>query len=211
MAELLADRVGVFKIGLELVHAGGLALAADLAAQGHRVFLDMKLHDIPNTVERAVAQIARMGVAYLTVHAYPSTLRAAVAGAQGASLGILGVTALTSYSDADLAEAGYGLSVVDLVRRRARQAQEAGVAGLVLSAEEVQGIRALVGPDMTLVTPGIRPAGAAVGDQKRVATPAAAIRAGADYLVVGRPILQARDPRAAAQAIIDEMTQAAEA
>jgi orotidine-5'-phosphate decarboxylase len=207
-ADLLQDDVGVFKIGLELAYVGGVELARELAAAGKPVFLDLKLHDISNTVERAVANIAGLGMRFLTVHAYPQTLRAAAAGAEGSGLALLGVSALTSYSDADLAEAGYALSAFDLVARRARQATEAGVAGLILSPLEVGRIRPLVGPRFLLVTPGVRPAGSEAGDQKRVATPASAIRDGADYLVVGRPILQAADPRAAAQAIVAEIEAA---
>jgi orotidine-5'-phosphate decarboxylase len=205
VAELLQDDVGVFKIGLELAYVGGVELARELAAAGKSVFLDLKLHDISNTVERAVANIAGLGMRFLTVHAYPQTLRAAAAGAKGSPLALLGVSALTSYSDADLAEAGYGLSAFDLVARRALQAEEAGVAGLILSPLEVGRIRTRVGPRFLLVTPGVRPMGSEAGDQKRVATPASAIRDGADYLVVGRPILQASDPRAAARAIVAEI------
>jgi orotidine-5'-phosphate decarboxylase len=210
MADLLAGHVGVFKVGLELAHAGGLTLAQDLLSLGHPVFLDLKLHDISNTVERAVAQIARLGVTFLTIHAYPQTLKAAAAGARGSPLALLGVSALTSYSDEDLKEAGYRFGVADLVRLRAQQAREAGVSGLILSAHEAAEIRTLVGPDLLLITPGVRPAGAERGDQKRVATPAAAIRAGADYLVVGRPILQASEPAKAAAAIVEEIARALE-
>ena len=167
---------------------------------GKRVFVDLKLHDIPNTVERATAQIARLGATFLTVHAYPQTMRAAVAGAKGSGLKLLAVSVLTSSDDADLAEAGYAFGVSELVERRARQAVAAGIDGLVCSPAEAAKIRAAVGDALLLVTPGVRPAGAAAGDQKRVATPAAAIADGADYLVVGRPITQDPDPRAAADA-----------
>jgi orotidine-5'-phosphate decarboxylase len=152
-----------------------------------------------------------MGVTFLTVHAYPQTMRAAVAAKAGSDLGILAVTVLTSYNDADLAESGYGVKVEQLVAERAALAHDIGVDGLVCSAEEAASLRRIVGPGMCLVTPGIRPAGATRGDQKRVATPAQAIAAGADYLVVGRPILQADNPQAAANAIVEEIAAAAPA
>lgn len=209
LVETIGDAANFYKIGMELAYGGdGLALVGRLAASGKKVFLDLKLHDIPNTVERATAQAARLGAAFLTVHAYPQTLRAAVAGAKGSGLSILGVTVLTSCDDEDLLDAGYRFGVVELVRRRAEQAQALGVQGLVASAAEAKGVREAVGPEMILVTPGIRPAGAAVGDQKRVATPQSAIRDGADYLVVGRPIIAAPDPRKAAEAIVAEIAGA---
>ncbi|WP_406856098.1 orotidine-5'-phosphate decarboxylase [Alsobacter sp. KACC 23698] len=208
MTERLGDSVAFYKVGLELIYAGGLDFAKRLIGEGKKVFLDLKFHDIPNTVTRATEQIARLGATYLTVHAYPQTMRAAVAASQGSGLKILAVTVMTSYDDADLAEAGYGLAVKDLVARRARQARDLGAGGLILSPEELAAIRPLVGPGVDLVTPGIRPAGAALGDQKRAASPAAAIRAGADALVVGRPITQAADPRAAADAIVAEIAGA---
>ena len=208
MIARLGDAVSFYKIGMELAYGGGLPLAEKLIAQGKQVFLDLKLHDIPNTVQRAAAQVARMGATFLTVHAYPQTMAAARAGVAGSGLKILAVTVMTSYDDADLATAGYGYGVADLVARRARQAQQAGVDGLILSAEEVAAQRAALGPGMLLVTPGIRPAGADVGDQKRVMTPARAIRLGADHLVVGRPVTQAPDPRAAAEAIVADIQSA---
>ncbi|MFN3482762.1 orotidine-5'-phosphate decarboxylase [Rhabdaerophilum calidifontis] len=194
-----------YKIGYELAFAGGLDLARELVAAGKQVFLDLKLHDIPNTIEKGVGQIARLGATFLTVHAYPQTLEAAARGAAGSGLGILGVSVMTSMDDADLARAGYGLGVADLVARRARQTYEAGCAGLICSAADIAGVRAAVGQGLTLVTPGIRPAGSAVGDQKRVMTPGAAIRAGADHLVIGRPISAAPDPAAALAAILAEI------
>jgi orotidine-5'-phosphate decarboxylase len=210
LVETIGDAAMFYKIGMELAYAAdGLALVGRLAAAGKRVFVDLKLHDIPNTVERATAQVARLGATFLTVHAYSQTMRAAVAGAQGSPLAVLAVTVLTSADDADLTEAGYRFGVVETVRRRAEQAQALGVHGLVASAAEAKSVRAAVGPKMILVTPGVRPAGADVGDQKRVATPASAIRDGADYLVVGRPITTAPDPRKAARAIVDEIAAAA--
>ena len=204
----IGEAAAFYKIGMELAYGGGLALAPKLARAGKRVFIDLKLHDIPNTVERATAQIARLGATFLTVHAYPQTMRAAVAGAQGTGLKLLAVSVLTSSDDADLAEAGYALSVSALVERRARQAQAAGIDGLVCSAAEAKRLRAAIGPSLLLVTPGIRPAGAAVGDQKRVATPTSAITDGADYLVVGRPITADPDPRAAAERVVAEIAAA---
>ena len=204
----LGDAARFYKIGMELAYGGGLGLAPKLAAAGKKVFIDLKLHDIPNTVERATAQIARLGAYFLTVHAYPQTMRAAAAGARGSPLKLLAVTVLTSCDDADLAEAGYALGVRALVARRAMQAQAAGVDGLVASASEAAMLRAAVGDLLLLVTPGIRPAGASLGDQKRVATPAQAIADGADYLVVGRPVTQSPDPRAAAQQIVAEIAAA---
>jgi len=179
-----------------------------LIGAGKRVFLDMKLHDIENTVAKGVESVARTGVTFLTVHAYPQTMRAAVAARSGSDLKVLAVTVLTSYDDIDLAEAGYATGVDALVARRAQQAQEFGLDGLVCSAEEASPLRLVVGGDMLLVTPGIRPEGSAHGDQKRVTTPAQAIGATADYLVVGRPITAASDPKAAADAIVAEMAAA---
>jgi orotidine-5'-phosphate decarboxylase len=202
------EAVGVYKIGYQLAFAGGLALAEELARDGTRVFLDMKLHDIGNTVANGVASVAAMGVDFLTVHAYPQTMKAAVDARGISGLKILAVTVLTSYDDADLAAAGYEMTVADLAAERAAQARDIGVDGLVCSPEEAARLRGIVGEDLLLVTPGIRPAGAEVGDQKRIMTPAKAIAAGADYLVVGRPIVQARDPKAAADAIVAEIDAA---
>ncbi len=209
LVEAIGDGASFYKIGMELAYGGGLELVGRRARAGRRVFLDLKLHDIPNTVERATAQAARLGASFLTVHAYPQTMKAAVAGAMGSGLSILGVTVLTSYDDEDLMEACYRFGVVETVRRRAEQAQALGVQGLVASAAEARAVRQAVGPDMILVTPGIRPAGAGAQDQKRVTTPMSAIRDGADFLVVGRPITQAPDPRRSALAIVDEIAAAA--
>jgi orotidine-5'-phosphate decarboxylase len=212
-AEAMVDRIGdaatFYKVGMELVYGGGLPLVERLVKAGKSVFLDLKLHDIPNTVARATAQVAGLGAAYLTVHAYPQTMKAAVEGARGTGLQLLAVTVMTSCDDADLAAAGYAFGVRDLVARRAEQAAAAGVHGLILSPEEVAAMRARVGSRLALVTPGIRPAGGEAGDQKRVATPGAAIAAGADRIVVGRPVTQAADPRAAAEAIVAEIAAAA--
>jgi orotidine-5'-phosphate decarboxylase len=204
----LGEAATFYKIGMELAYGGGLELVARLAFSGKKVFLDLKLHDIPNTVERATAQAARLGATFLTIHAYPQTMRAAVAGAAGTELKLLAVTVLTSADDADLAEAGYAFGVKALVARRGAQAKAAKVDGLVASAAEAAQLRAALGEKIILVTPGIRPAGAGSGDQKRVATPGRAIAEGADYLVVGRPITEAADPRGVVEAIVAEIAAA---
>ena len=208
MVARLGDAVSFYKIGYQLAYAGGLPFARTLADAGKQVFLDLKLHDIGNTVAEGVKSVSRLGAAFLTVHAYPQTMKAAVQ-ARAGRLQILAVTVLTSYDDRDLVAAGYGAGVRATAAMRAKNALEIGIDGLVCSPEEAANLRDIVGNDMLLVTPGIRPAGGDMGDQKRVATPAAAIAAGADYLVVGRPIVAADDPRAAAQAIVAEIaTQA---
>ena len=203
----LGGAVTFYKIGYQLAYAGGLPLVQKLAGAGKKVFLDLKMHDIGNTIARGVENVARMGATFLTVHAYPQTMKAAVE-ARGPNLKILAVTVLTSYDDGDLHAAGYRLNVSDLVEARAQQAQVLGVDGIVSSAEEVGRLHKIVGHQMSLVTPGVRPAGSATDDQKRVMTPGRAIAAGADYLVVGRPITGAADPRAAADAIQTEIAQA---
>jgi len=207
MVARLGEAVSFYKIGYQLAFAGGLAYTQTLTDAGKRVFLDLKLHDIGNTVAQGVKSVARLGAAFLTVHAYPQTMKAAVE-AREAGLHILAVTVLTSYDDADLAAAGYDFTVPELVAERAAQARDIGVDGLVCAAEEVGRLRAIVGAKLALVTPGIRPAGAEPGDQKRIATPAAAIAVGTDYLVVGRPIIAAADPKAAADAIVAEIAAA---
>jgi orotidine-5'-phosphate decarboxylase len=208
MIARLGDAVSFYKIGYQLAYAGGLPLVRELADRGKKVFIDLKLHDIGNTVARGVESIARLGATFLTVHAYPQTMKAAVEARAGSGLKILAVTVLTSYDDNDLQAAGYRLGVSELVETRARQAQTLGIDGLVCSPEEAAALRKIVSHRMNLVTPGIRPAGAATGDQKRIMTPSRAIAAGADYLVVGRPVLEAADPKAAAEAIQAEITQA---
>jgi orotidine-5'-phosphate decarboxylase len=209
MVARLGDAVTFYKIGYQLGFAGGLDFARALTDTGKQVFVDMKLHDIGNTVAQGVKSIARMGASFLTVHAYPQTMHAAVDARAGTGLRILAVTVLTSYNDADLAAAGYDFTVPELVAERAAQARDVGVDGVVCSAAEAEMLRPTLGPGMVLVTPGIRPAVAEADDQKRVMTPAAAIRAGADYLVVGRPVIAAPDPKAAAEAIVVEIARAA--
>jgi orotidine-5'-phosphate decarboxylase len=200
----LGDAVNFYKIGYQLAFAGGLDYAPKLVQSGKRVFLDLKLHDIGNTVAAGVRSVSRLGASFLTVHAFPQVMRAAVEAREN-GLRILGVTVLTSLSDADLAKAGYAATVRELALLRAEQACEIGMDGLVCSSEEVAMLRDKVANKLVLVTPGIRPAGVAAADQKRVATPAAAIGAGADYLVVGRPIIEASDPKAAAEAIVADI------
>ena len=204
----LGDDASFYKIGYQLAFAGGLDLARELVAEGRNVFLDMKLLDIDNTVAKAVENVAAMGVSMLTLHAYPNAMRAAVGAAKGSPLTLLGVTVLTSMDAADLIEAGYAQTPRDLVLRRALQAREAGMGGIVCSAEEAGQVRGIVGPTMAVVTPGIRPKGSDRGDQKRVMTPGEAIRAGASHLVVGRPVTSAPDMAAAARAIIAEIAEA---
>ena len=208
MVAKLGDSVTFYKIGYQLGYAGGLAMVSRLAGAGKKVFIDLKLHDIGNTVSRGVESIAKLGATFLTVHAYPQTMKAAVEARAGSDLKILAVTVLTSYDDGDLHAAGYRLGVSDLVEARAQQAQVLGVDGLVCSAEEAASLHKIVGHQMHLVTPGIRPAGSATDDQKRIMTPSRAIAAGADYLVVGRPVTGAADPKAAAEAIVAEIEKA---
>ena len=215
-ARALTDRLGevvtFYKVGLQLFATDGMALARDLKADGKQVFLDWKLHDIGATVEKAAAALAGSGCDLLTVHARPQVMAAARKGAEGSGLKILGVTVLTSLTDADLTADDHSLSAADLVALRVRQALDAGIDGVVSSPHEAAQVRALAEaagrPDFLIVTPGVRPAGAALDDQARAATPASALQAGATHLVVGRPITAAPDPRAAAEAIVQEMTVA---
>jgi len=209
VVEELGDAVSFYKIGYQLVFAGGLDFAKSLVAAKKKVFLDMKLLDIDNTIAKGVENVAKMGVSMLTLHAYPKAMRAAVEAARGSNLCLLGVTVLTSMDNADLREAGYSDDPETLVLKRARQAREAGMGGIVASAAEAGAIRQAVGPDMAIVTPGIRPAGSEKGDQKRVMTPADALKAGASHLVVARPIVGAADRKAAALAILEEMRSVA--
>ncbi|MGQ4274460.1 orotidine-5'-phosphate decarboxylase [Terrihabitans sp. B22-R8] len=206
--EALGESVTFYKIGYELGFMGGLDLAERLVGAGKKVFLDFKLHDIGNTVERGIASLVGIGATFVTVHAYPQTMRAAVEGRGDSPLQLLAVTALTSYDDHDAAEAGYAFAVRDLVRVRAEQARVIGIDGIVCSAAETDLVRHVAGPAMHIVTPGIRPAGSARGDQKRTLTPAEAIHAGVDYLVVGRPIMEAANPRSSAEAIVAEIESA---
>jgi len=204
----LDETVSFYKVGLQLLASDGMALAHDLSRQGKQVFLDWKLHDIGATVERATAAIVASGACdLLTVHAEPQVMAAAVKGRAGETRAkILGVTVLTSLDDAALKDLGYGLSVTALVERRIRQAIDAGVDGVVASPHEAALARHLGGPNFLVVTPGVRPKGASLDDQARAATPADALHAGASHLVCGRPITAAQDPKAAAMAVIAEMS-----
>lgn len=203
---VLGDSVDHYKIGYQCFYgADGMALGKALLAAGKKVFFDLKLLDIDNTVEKGVAAIAATGATMLTVHAYPKAMRAAAKAAAGSALMVLGVTVLTSMDDADIREAGYERDAAGLVALRAQQARDAGIGGIVASPHEAEMVRTIVGPRMAIVTPGIRPEGSASGDQKRVMTPRQALDAGATHLVVGRPIIAAADPAAAAQAILVEM------
>ncbi|WP_420334819.1 orotidine-5'-phosphate decarboxylase [Roseibium sp.] len=204
-------KVGVYKIGMELQFAGGLEFARDLAADGKKIFLDVKLHDIDNTITNAIRNVARMGMTFVTLHAYPKTMRAAVKGLAeegNPALCLLGVTVLTSMDEDDLVAAGYRGPVADLVAARARDARDAGMGGIVCAATEAQNLRAILEDELVIVTPGIRPKGSTADDQRRVMTPEDAIRAGSDYLVVGRPISKAEDPGAAADAVVAEIEAA---
>lgn len=205
LVERLGDDVEFYKIGYQLGYAGGLAFAEELVRSGKKVFIDLKLHDIGNTVEEGIRSLAFLGATFATVHAYPQTMRAAVAGKAGSSLKVLAVTILTSYDNTDTLEAGYAGTVGELVTKRANQAREIGIDGIVCAATEAAKVREIIGPDRFIVTPGIRPAGADAGDQKRIVTPALAIRSGASHLVVGRPITAVAEPVAAARAIVEEI------
>jgi orotidine-5'-phosphate decarboxylase len=201
----LGDSASFYKVGLELYTSTGVDFVRELKSQGHRVFLDLKLYDIGETVKRAVAQVARLGVDFLTVHGSRAVMEAAVAGKDSAPLQLLAVTVLTSFDESDLRQMGYSCSVSELVELRVRNAMEARVDGIVCSPVEVGRVRAVAGPEATLVTPGVRSMGAAVGDQKRVATPAQAIADGADYLVIGRQVTRAADPRGEMLHILKEI------
>ncbi|MCB2112153.1 MAG: orotidine-5'-phosphate decarboxylase [Parvularculaceae bacterium] len=205
----IGDAGAFYKIGYQLMPIGGIELARELGEAGKKIFLDFKFHDIGATVERGVRSVARLGGDYLTVHAEPDVLKGAVAGrGDDARLKILAVTVLTSLSQASLARCGIDMKLEDLVLKRAEFAAEAGADGVIASAREARAIRARFGAALSIVTPGVRPAGAAHDDQKRVVTPADAIRAGADRLVVGRPVIAAADPAQAARAIQTEIAAA---
>lgn len=205
MVENLEGLISFYKVGMLLYLAGGGEMVRRLTGRGHRVFLDLKFYDVPDTVAAAVHRAANMGVTFLTVHGNREILQRAGEAAAGTGLQVLGVTVLTSLDETDIRELGFPCSVEELVLRRAQWALEAGCAGVVASPREAALLREKLGRDLLLVTPGIRPAGTAVGTHKRAATPLEALQAGADYLVIGQPIIKAADPRFAAQQIIDEM------
>lgn len=195
LVKLLGRSVGFYKVGMELYVTGGMDFARELAESGKRVFLDLKMYDIPETVKRAVNQVSQTAVEFLTIHARLSVMQAAVEGRGASSLKLLGVSVLTSMDDRDLqADLGFPATVTDLVALRTRNAMAAGVDGIVCSPLEVANVRAMAGGKTILVTPGVRSPTAAAGDQKRVATPAEAVAAGADYLVIGRQVTRACDP-----------------
>jgi len=200
----LGSQVSFYKVGMELYAAAGMDFVRELLGQRKDVFLDLKLYDIGETVKRAVAQVARTGVKFLTVHGSSAVMRAAVEGRGDSTLRLLAVTVLTSFDQQDLADLGYSCSVSELVALRVRNAMAAGIDGLVVSPLEAAAVRALAGPRAILVTPGVRSAGAARGDQKRVATPTEALRAGADYIVMGRQITRAADPAAEMRRVLVE-------
>ena len=206
MVETLGDSIDSYKIGLQLLPIGGVELGQRLKARGKNIFYDFKLHDIGATVEKATRSIAGLDADLLTVHARPDVMRAAVTGKGGSSLKILGVTVLTSLDRQALLDIGYNDNAENLVMRRVDQALKAGIDGVVSSPLEAAAIRANVPESFLVVTPGVRPAGADAGDQKRVATPASALSGGASHLVIGRPITQAKDPKQAAIRICQEMS-----
>jgi orotidine-5'-phosphate decarboxylase len=201
----IGPRVGFYKVGLELYTAAGMGVVKELLGLGKQVFLDLKMYDIPETVSRAVARVAESGVRFLTVHAVESVMRAAAAARAGSDLQILGVTVLTSFGPEDVRDLGYPGTIAELVAGRARKAMAVGVDGVVASPLEAAPVRAIIGPDALLVTPGVRSAGVERGDQKRVATPAQAMRDGASHLVIGRQITRAADPAAEADRILHEL------
>ncbi|MGO9228867.1 MAG: orotidine-5'-phosphate decarboxylase [Bryobacteraceae bacterium] len=205
LVKRIGSSVSVYKVGLELYAAAGPEIVRELIGEGKDVFLDLKMYDIPETVKRAVANVARTGARLLTVHAVGSVMRAAVAGRADAGLKLLAVTVLTSFGREDFEEMGYQGEIAELVGRRARLAMECGVDGVVASPLEAAALRRLLGPAPILVTPGVRSAGADPGDQKRVATPAEAIRNGATYLVIGRQVTRAADPAAEVERILEEI------
>jgi orotidine-5'-phosphate decarboxylase len=204
----LGDSAGFYKVGMELFAAAGPDYVRSLTGRGKRVFLDLKYYDIGETVKRAVAVAAKTGAAFLTVHAVGQVMRAAIEGRGASDLKLLAVTVLTSLDDADLRQMGHDCTVSELVAMRVAEAREIGIDGIVASPLEARAIRRLAGPAALLVTPGVRSRGAAQGDQKRVATPADAIREGADYLVIGRQVTRAADPTAAVGAIREELENA---
>lgn len=205
IVDATSKSVGFYKVGLELYAAAGMDFVRELRKRRKKVFLDLKLHDIGETVRRATAQIARSGVSLLTVHAEPQVMRAAVAGRGNSNLRILAVTVLTSLDQVDIHEMGYSCAIREVFDLRVRNAVRAGVDGLVCSPLEVGDVRRAVGPEKILVTPGVRSEGAAKGDQKRVATPAQAIADGANYLVIGRQVTRATDPNKAVRDILAEL------
>ncbi len=204
----LGNRIQIYKVGMELYAAAGMDFVRELLAGGKDVFLDMKFYDIPETVKRAVSLVAATGARFLTVHGSGPVMRAAVEGKGGSGLKLLAVTVLTSFDRQDLEDLGYPCEVAELAALRARKAMEAGMDGLVASPLDAAAVRSIVGPGPILVTPGVRSGGSPTGDQKRVATPAEALRNGADYIVMGRQITRASDPAAEAARVLEEIASA---
>ncbi len=207
LVDRLGPHIGFYKVGMELYTSAGMTIVEELHDRGKDVFLDLKLYDIPETVKRTVSQVARTDVRFLTVHAVGSVMRAAVEGKCAGGLQLLAVTVLTSFGPSDLAELGYSCEISELVAVRTRQAMEAGVQGVVTSPLEAATVRRIAGPGAIVVTPGVRSAGSSKGDQRRVATPAEAMRAGADYLVMGRQITRSPDPAAEALRVLEEIAR----
>ncbi len=205
LVKALGSSVSFYKVGLELYAAAGMDFVRELTGSGNHVFLDLKLYDIGETVKRTVRQIARTGVRFLTIHTPVSVMNAAVEGRGDSSLQLLGVTVLTNFDQNDLADRGCFAPIADVVADRVRKAVAAGVDGVVCSPLEAATVRRTAGPEAIIVTPGVRSAGSGHGDQKRVATPAEAIRDGANYLVIGRQITRAADPAAEAHRILEEI------
>jgi orotidine-5'-phosphate decarboxylase len=207
LVKTIGPRAGFYKVGLELYTVAGMAFVRELLAEGKQVFVDLKMYDIPETVKRAAAQVAQSDARFLTVHAVGQAMRAAREGAAGSSLELLAVTVLTSFQQADVEEQGYSCPISELVECRARAAMAAGMAGVIASPLEAAAVRRIVGPKALIVTPGVRSPGAAKGDQRRVATPAEAVRSGANYVVMGRQITRAADPAAEVARVLEEIQQ----
>lgn len=201
----LGKQVNFYKVGMELYAAAGMAFVRELCAEGKDVFLDMKFYDIPETVKRAVCQVARTRVRFLTVHGSVPVMQAAVEGRGASNLKLLAVSVLTSFDQQDIQDLGYACEVSDLVDLRVRKAMESRIDGIVCSPLDAARIRSIAGPDTVIVTPGVRSAGSAKGDQKRVATPAEAVRDGADYVVMGRQISRAADPAGEVARVLEEI------
>ncbi len=208
LIEALGDEISFYKVGMELYASAGINFVYELAGSGKSVFLDMKFYDIPETVKRAVATVAQTGVEFLTVHGSNAVMKAAVEGRGDSALKLLAVTVLTSFDESDLKDLGYPVPVSDLVTLRVHNAMACGIDGVVASPLEARKIRSQMGPEALIVTPGVRSRGAAVGDQKRVATPAEAMRDGASYLVIGRQVTRAKDPVQAVSEIRAELAAA---
>lgn len=209
LIQAIDDGADFYKIGMELYAVGGMQLVSEVSKLGKKIFLDLKLYDIGETVKRATKQICGTGlVTFLTVHGSRTVMEAAVEGRAESGTRLLAVTVLTSFDEEDLSDMGYEVPISDLVALRVRKAAQSGIDGIVCSPLEVARVREIGGPNLTLVTPGVRSAGAAKGDQKRVATPAEAVDAGADYLVIGRQVTRAPDPRGACRQILEEISGA---